>query len=260
MRTLMLFGALAVTVTGQGPLFPRPVSAYADVSWAWPAWSALSARVVVTGTNGPVTFPSGRVIEDVRFGSPTGAATTTGLPAATTPLTLTTGATSFTQWQVPAGTPAGLHWMRIRYTDSAGTAFDEYVCGMVFGAAGGAFLMRTANPTVGGTAVFDISDTTTSAAGAAYEAACSLTSNFGIPFNGDTVCLDFDVLFLASWPNPPGSFTGFSGTLDATGAATMQLQVPNDPTLSGLPFRIQALILDPATGPRLTSPSGYVVP
>ena len=258
MRMLILVAAIALTVPAQPVLFTRPVAAHPDTGWGWPSWSAITARIVVI--NGPVTFPLGHLIADVRAGSPAGVPTTAGLPVSGPPLILATGATSTEGWGIPAGTAAGTYWLRINYTDAAGINYDEYVAGRVFDPNGGAFLQRTTNPTLGGTGVFTIDDTTATAPGAPYVAAASLTSNTGIPVFGETLAVDPDVLFFLSWPNPIPELSGFIGILDAMGRSTLQMQIPNVPELAGVPVRLQAVILDVVTGARVTSPSGYVLP
>lgn len=260
MRLMILVLVTASVVQAQSSLFSRPVATYASSPWGWPSWSTLVVTVNVAPGNGGVTFPSGRIIEDVRVGGPTGSVITAGLGPAGPAMMLAAGETALGQWVIPANTPAGSYWMRVRYTDSAGVTYDEFAVGQVFDTSGGAYLLPTSTPTLGGTAAFDISDTTTSAAGAPYQTACSITSNSGILFNGDRVALDMDALFLASWPSPPAAFTNFSGMLDSTGLASLSLAVPNDPSLSGTPFRIQAVVLDAMTGPRLSSPNGYIIP
>ncbi len=100
-----------------------------------------------------------------------------------------------------------------------------------------------AAPRVGTT--FPLSIRFAGAPGKAYVAAASFASTPGIRVGGRTIPLAVDGLFVAS-RNLPTVFQGFSGVLDANGAAAASVAIPSVAALRGTRVFFAAIALDPA--------------
>ena len=83
-------------------------------------------------------------------------------------------------------------------------------------------------------------------AGLAYQAALSTATTPPVQIgDGRIIHLALSpILSYSMMPMQP-HFSGFSGTLDATGVASGTVSVPNDPNLVGLQFYLAFLALDP---------------
>ena len=101
---------------------------------------------------------------------------------------------------------------------------------------------------LGKTAMFHLTDPYHP--GRAYVAAASLTGggyDQGFPLGNNSVPLVPDALtFLTLTAGGGGIFTGYQGSLDGTGKATLRVDVLNLKALVGLDMTQAALILDPS--------------
>lgn len=81
-------------------------------------------------------------------------------------------------------------------------------------------------------------------AGAPYGAACSFTSNTGIPFTGGVASLDPDNLFFLSLNQDPAFFLNFQGVLDQAGQSGQPIRIMIPPVLGVLciPIHAQAVV------------------
>ncbi len=105
-------------------------------------------------------------------------------------------------------------------------------------------VVRTATP--GGTVPITIERP--AHASAQYVLAASFSTQPGIPVGGGrTVPLVLDPLFATSFGSSAGVFQGFVGTLDGSGRANAQVNLPNLP-IQGLRFYVSGVVL---TGPTI---------
>lgn len=142
--------------------------------------------------------------------------------------------------------PPGTYWFEVGYFPQSGGLVSEWFCFRIEAPATNPPTLSANGPIQQGmSTVFDINSPTTP--GGFYIMFASLTSNTGIPFGNDRLCLDDDIVLAQSFPTPnPAVFTNFQGFLDGTGFTTgIGVTMPVFPGgASCVPFHTQALIFD----------------
>lgn len=175
------------------------------------------------------------------------------------------GSTSPLMWQWNQNTTSGAavpgttYWFDIQYVVGGpfGPTTSEWYCVTIDDPANPVPALTAANTPVAGSQFMMTLDSPNDA-GATYIAAISGTSNTGqTVLPGVTSCLDADALFAVSFPAQPSLFSNFNGNLDASGNATLGINIP--PGLSCLQAHVQALIFG-ATGFRVSNDLTATVP
>ena len=134
-------------------------------------------------------------------------------------------------------------------------AIDDF---RVVGASPGADLVASGSGSIGTTVLLDLS--APAFAGGAYFLGVSGSAGTGFPVPPAGIApLDIDFLFTA-FPGLPTIFANFSGTTNAQGLAQGQINVPNDPSLSGLSVVVAGLVLTNGTPAAITGGVRLTVP
>ena len=146
--------------------------------------------------------------------------------------------------------PPGTYWFEVSYFTSAGSFQQEWFCFRIEAANSNPPTLRSLGPLVQGTTtLFEIDSP--SSAGSFYLVLASLTSNTGLPFGADRLCLDNDVVLAQTVPVPnPAAFINFQGFLDPSGfAGGIAVNMPSfPPGVSCIPFHTQAILVDLGLG------------
>ncbi len=224
-----------------------------------PAPQGSSISVAVTAASQPISV-GGCVISGVHQGNPSGPNVMGPIFCITIVLNINACATVTRTWN-GNGTggqpvPPGDYWIRVDIF-SVGplpVASSEFFPLTIVGPASRPTLTALTAPQIGQPLVFGIA--APADPNAPYIAAVSFTTNVGLALSGaQHLALDLDALFALSFPNPlPLLFSGFQGSLDATGSANnITLSLPFAPFLQCTGIACQAAVFPAAGGLQLTN-------
>lgn len=144
----------------------------------------------------------------------------------------------------------GTYWFEVSYFTSGGSFEQDWFCFRIEAPNTSPPTLRALGQlTQGTTTQFEIN--APSSPGSFYLVLASLTSNTGILFGTDRLCLDNDLVLSQTVPVPnPAAFINFQGFLDGTGfAGGIGVTMPVfPPSVSCIPFHTQAILVDLSLG------------
>jgi len=236
------------------------------LAWVFPAQEVAGVvtqtapgtlTLTITASQNGITLQTACTFTTVRLYSPTGPVIV-ALPCAAVLVPVAPCATrsqAFTPSTVLYDT---LYYFEVDYYDSAFVHHVDFIPG-AFDGPGGSTFVATTPAQIGTVLVMQLSDATFP--GAAYAIGLSETTNVGITLSATQfISLDQDGIFALAFPTPdPAYFTGFQGTLDATGSATGTIAIPYVPALACRSLHAQAVVLAGGTIGSISLPLGFAI-
>ncbi|MAB90097.1 MAG: hypothetical protein CMJ90_11635 [Planctomycetes bacterium] len=235
----------------------------------------LSANPLAPGANLSVTltessgffnlfFTTGCVFTRVVAGAPFGPIVANGInsfcPAVFT--SVPPNGTHTQTWTAPIGMAPGLYYLKVVYWLGAawplGSPTIEWFPLTILD-PNQPLLAAGNSAQVGQT--LQLSVTHAASPGAPYVGAGSITTNQGFnPAPGIYCSLDMDAVFAISYTTPITSvFSGFQGTLNASGGADLFVHCPNIPALAHTPFHVQSAVFGTTGQVELTNPISFTI-
>lgn len=238
---------LAAALLYAGPLSAQSISLEVSPNPIPPGSSALITGTDATG--GGLALPSGCGWLSIHQGSPTGPEI--GFPGGCGAAIIdvaANGSFGYTWFGLDENgvpLPDGEYWLEsFVYSPDFSTVHTDWFCVSVQ-APDQPTLSTSGAPQVGQALALDLS--APAFAGTPYIAGASFSSNAPIAIPGlGQLCLSADNLFWASYPAPvAGVFQNFQGALDASGQASLSLQLPGFPPLAYQALQLQAVLIAP---------------